>query len=144
MTSGPGLDFFRDDPDALLLERGEGGGDVVYAERDMVETGAALLEEAGDGGVGRGRLQKLNAAAASGKHGDPDLLVRDGLLMRDAEAEGLVKSAGGGEGFDGDSEMIDSGHGISIQQSAGIPLVASEVGLGNLLLALALSLIRLN
>jgi len=107
MAAGAGADLVVDQADSLLAEAGEGGGDVVGVEGDVVETFAAAGEEAGDGGGFGGRFEELQAGVAEREHGGADLLVVDLFFGGDAEAEQLVEAASGGDGVDGDAEMVE-------------------------------------
>src|ERR1035437_8465339 len=93
------------------FEAGDGGVEVRHAQGDVVQSGPAFFEEPGDGRIGGGGLQQLNAAVAGGEHGDVNLFDGDGFAMGDGEAKGLVEGDGVFQRFYGDAEVVDGGGG---------------------------------
>ena len=65
----------------------DGGVEIGYSQGDVVETGAALLEEIGDGGIGGRRLEQLDARIGGGEHGHVHFFLRDGLAVGHLKAE---------------------------------------------------------
>src|SRR5438046_3098354 len=99
MSSGP-LARLVQQPGARRPKTLDGGREVRNLERHVVQAGAALLEEFGDGGIGGRGLQELDARIAGWEHGDVDLFGGDGFAVSDGEAQGLVEGEGGVEGGD--------------------------------------------
>jgi len=73
------------------FERFEGGGDALDTEGNVVEAFAAFQEEAANRRVGGGGLEELDAGVAGWDHGGADVLLLDGFLVDDLEAEGLIE-----------------------------------------------------
>src|SRR4051794_6594470 len=86
-------------------------------KRNVVHAFTTLGEKLGDGRVVGSGLQQLDPALAAWDHRDLNFFRFDGFFAMNLEAEVLVKLAGHGERFDGDTEMIDGvGHDSSVCQ----------------------------
>lgn len=116
MTAGAVAGLIEDAATGLT-KFGEGFGEIVDAQGDVVQAGAPFFDEFGDGGVRVGGFEEFDAGCVggvtSGKHGDGDLFDRDGFGVGERQAEGLgVKLKAFVDRADGDSEMVDfNGHG---------------------------------
>lgn len=99
---------FAQEPRAVLLERGNTGGEIGHTEGDVMQAFTALGEEAADDGVLFGWFQKFDARAAGGKHGDVYFLMRNSFARGHAEPELLlVELQRPVDGADGDAQVID-------------------------------------
>jgi hypothetical protein len=93
-------------------QSGEAGVDVVDGVCDVVEALAAFVDERGDGGIRRGRLEKFDADLMTGRsqavEGDADVLARDFLyVLKGCTEHGLVEVPMRFEGLDCNSDVID-------------------------------------
>lgn len=100
--AGPG--FCIDEANPLGLQALELGGDVVDAVGEVVQTGSATFEEAGDGGIGTEGLEELDGP----DEGDPDALRFQGLgrgtaLAREEFEEGATLF----DGVHGDGHVVE-------------------------------------
>lgn len=77
-----------DQLEAALLERAESGDDVGDTIGDVVQPGAALFEEAADGGVRSEGLEQLQAALPGTHEAELDALRFDPLAAGTAAAAG--------------------------------------------------------
>src|SRR5579875_45839 len=94
VAADPDLNVVGNEPRSLALKGFKRGGDVVDMERDVVETLASLSQKSADRRVrGRG-LEQLNTGVACGNQRGADLLLLDGFLMDNGEAERFVEAAG--------------------------------------------------
>ena len=75
-------------PDARQL-----GADVVRAQADVVQRGAAALEEARHPGVFADRLEQLDLVLADRKQHAAHALLLDDLVLRDAQAHDVAVEA---------------------------------------------------
>lgn len=94
--------------DPGLFEAGEGGLEVGDAVGEVVEAGAASIEETGDGGIGRRGLEEFESAGAGADEGDLDALTLD-AFGRGAVPSGqqLEQRHGVGDGGDGDRHVVE-------------------------------------
>ena len=60
--------------------------EIGHAQRDVMQSGAALFEKFRDGRIGSQRFEQLDARIAGGQHRDVDFLVLDGFAMVDLQA----------------------------------------------------------
>ena len=88
-----------------LLER---GADVVDLVGDVMDAGAALGEEAADGGVVPGRREQLEPGVADEHGGRLDALLGDELAVLERPTEqALVRRDALVEVGDGDADVMD-------------------------------------
>ena len=85
--SAPGRGCSSISRDAARLQLRERGADVVDAQRDVVQPGAALLDVLRDRRLRRGRLEQLEARLADRDEVRAHALRRDLLGRLDLEAE---------------------------------------------------------
>ena len=107
MASGANSRLRIDQFDPALIQPGNHGCEVRHAQADVVESFPALSEEASDGGIRLGRLQKLDAAFPQCQQSYLRLFLRDGLVAGDREPEdSLVKVDRLGQRFNRHAQMI--------------------------------------
>ena len=102
--------LFVDEPRAAALELRQRRRDVVHAQRDVVQPGAALLDVLRDRRVRRRRLQKLEARVAHGHEAGAHSLRDDVLGRLDLEAERIaIERQRGVQVAHGDADMVQNG-----------------------------------
>jgi hypothetical protein len=93
MTTGATAGLIEDAATGLAKAI-KGGGEIVDTQGDAVQTGSALLDEFGDGGIGAGGFEQFDARRVWGRsgrqHGDADALQIYRFGVRDGHAEGLL------------------------------------------------------
>jgi hypothetical protein len=115
MTTGPAARLIENAATGLAKPV-EGGGEIVHAKGNMVQTGSALLNEFRDGGIGGGRFEQFDAgrvrSGSGGQHGNVYLFHCHRFGVDDGHAEGLlVKPQAFVEAANGNSQVIDfNGH----------------------------------
>ena len=121
-TSGARPRLLIDESYAARLQAIEHGAEVAHAQRDVVNTGPALLDVFRDGRVARRRLEQLDGRFADGNEMRADPLRRDLLGDLHVETERVPEE---GERLidvlNSDTDMIEYGFGGSA--SGGIPLL---------------------
>jgi hypothetical protein len=90
VTAGAEAGRLVDEAHAGGLEAGEGGGQVVDLEADVVQAGAARVEESLQALVAGGRADlERRAVSVREQEGDVGLLVRDVLVRPRGQAESI-------------------------------------------------------
>lgn len=101
----------------------------------MVDARPSLLEMSRDGGIGIGRLEKLDAPRSFAKESDADTFGGNILFAGDVSSEnGRPDGDGLGQGFDRDSNVVDLVQANSLQERiiAGRAFVVAPVSVFNL------------
>lgn len=105
---GAGAGLAVDELDAVGLETAELGGEVGHAVGDMMESGAALLEESGHTGISAERLDELEASRSGAEEDDAHALAVDALgLGRGRAAEALEGGQRILNGLNGNGDVVD-------------------------------------
>src|SRR6266702_1592642 len=94
-------------PDAIPTQPGEGCIDVVEMDREMMQSFSAFFYIAANGGVRGRRFQQFKARLAKRQHGGLDLLMFDGLLVADQDAERRVEATRGGNAAHSNANVIE-------------------------------------
>src|SRR5438105_6067181 len=117
---GAGSRLFIHQLHAAGLELLEDGADVFNPKRDVVKTGAALVDVLRDGRVGRRRLQQFQTRLPCRDEMGANTLRRDLLRHFDVEAERIaIERQRGVEIFDGDADVVeDSFHRVGRPRNA--------------------------
>jgi hypothetical protein len=94
--------------DACLAQALQGGLQVGYAVRQVMQAWAATREEAGHGAIGCGRLDELEPTSSLSDERDIDLLRRDMLHRGCAATHQRLEDRGrGGDGFHSNTDVIE-------------------------------------
>ena len=111
---GAGPRLLVDEPRAARLQLRERGMDVVDAQRDVMEPGAALADVLRDRRVGRRRLEQLELRFPDGHEVRADALRRHFFRRLDLEAERVaIERQRGRQVLHRDPDVIQDGlHGL--------------------------------
>src|SRR5690606_31199401 len=114
MAVGARARLLVDEADAGPAQAIQRGGEIRDGVGEVMEAGAAALEEPGDRGLGRDRLDQLEACVAAADERDRDALVGDALDRGTVPAgDELEDRKRLRDGADGDSDVVERefGHG---------------------------------
>src|SRR6266496_6567264 len=108
MSTGTRLNFLRNEPDVLTLELSDCRIQVWHAQRDVVQSFAALGDEPGNYRVIRRWLQQFQPGLADRDHHHSHLFRLDQFLGRYTHAQFLVRRLRRGKRLHCYTEMVKS------------------------------------
>src|SRR5262252_625079 len=116
---GAGTRRLVDQPHPTRFQLRKRGMDVLDAQRDVMQAGAALVDVFRDWRFGRRRFEQLQPRLADWREMRPDFLRVDVLRPLDLETKCVaIERERGGQILDGNADVIEGGfHGFNILES---------------------------
>src|SRR5947209_3495467 len=108
VSSRPGLNLFRDQSHAVLLQPLNSVLQIRHLQADMMQALSAPGNKLRDRGIFRGRLEQFEPALADRNHHQIYLFVLDSFFRRNAEAKLFINCFGRRQRLHRNAKMIDA------------------------------------